>query len=87
MRDVLTVGFGEPAALPAAGVPRPSASRLRHALRVAAQSFRLQLDVEARGDAARTGAPAHAEWRPAPVSPRAAELRDLVLARCGTLGR
>ena len=77
-RDELVVGFGD---------ERPDATegRLRHALRVAVRSFRLTAEREGRGDA--PGTAARAEWRPTPPSPHGAELRDLVLARCGTLGR
>jgi hypothetical protein len=73
---------------PAAGsAAAAGGGRLRHALRVAVQTFRLQLASEARGDAAAAGGAPRADWRPVAVSPRGAELRDLVLARCGSLGR
>lgn len=85
VRDLLVVRFGdEPTA------PTPRGIRLRNALRVSVQSFRLAFDVEARGDAPVEGreAPppaARANWQPTAASPRAVEARALVLARCSNL--
>jgi hypothetical protein len=65
----------------------PRAPGVPAALRVAARTFRLAvLPREGRGDASATRGAAGREWRAAAPSARAIAARDLVLARCGSLG-